>query len=218
VYVAQRLSDWLATRPGSPIVADAGSGFTFFPFYLLQAHTGLRIDCLDNDPVAGEALLEAADILGTGLAYHVEDLESLNLGDETLDAVFSVSVIELTRNSRKVIEEIDRVLKPEGLFLCTFDVSFEVRSPMHVRHVAELVNQIEQVFDLASDYQPIAFQTLSAENTIVTTHWDSEAVKSGLPWRNPLLVWAYDALRGRYRRRLYRPMTFCCLAGTRKTR
>ena len=217
VYVAQRLSAWLAGRPGPHRVVDAGSGFTFFPFYLMRAHQGLNIDCFDFDPVAGEALKEASEILGTRPAFYIEDLEKLQQDDETVDAVYSVSVIEHTPNPRAVIDEVNRVLKPGGLFVCTFDISFELRSPMHTRRVENLVTYIEELFELPDDWQPIAFDTLRTDESIVTTRWDAEAVRSGLPWRRPRLVWIYDALRGRFRNELYRPMTFCCLALTKKS-
>ena len=216
VYVAQRLLQWAATQPTPLKVIDAGSGFTFFPYYLMQTNPGLEIECFDRDPTAGEALLEAAEILGVAPGFRIEDLEGLSLEDQTVDAVYSISVIEHTKDPRKVIDEIDRVLKPGGIFVCSFDISFETRSPMHVRHVEELVAHITRVFEPPSDWGPILFESLPADSSIVTTHWDDAAVKAGLPWRNPLLVWFYDVLRGRFRSTLYRPMTFCCGAFTKK--
>ena len=211
VYVAQRLATWLDGRATPSRVVDAGSGFTFFPFYLLQAHAGLEIDCFDLDPVAGQALQEASDILGVRPGFHIENLESLQQDDASVDGVYSVSVIEHTPNPGAVIDEIHRVLKPGGLFVCTFDISFEARSPMFTRRVEQLVKHIEAVFELPADWQSIAFDTLSTDDSIVSTRWDADAVKSGLPWRHPRLVWLYDALRGRFRTELNRPMTFCCL-------
>ena len=216
VYVAQQLSAWLSGRQGTQTVVDAGSGFTFFPFYLLQAHVDLNIDCFDYDPVAGKALMDAAGILGRGPAFHIEDLEGLTQDDETVDGVYSVSVIEHTPNPRAVIDEVNRVLKPGGLFVCTFDISFESRSPMYTRRVEQLVKHIEEVFELPDDWRPIDFDALSDDETIVTTRWDADAVKSGLPWRRPRLIWLYDMLRGRFRTSLYRPMTYCCVTMAKK--
>lgn len=210
VYVAQQLSRWLDDGPRSSRVVDAGSGFTFFPFYLLQAHAGLNIDCFDFDPVAGQALKEASEILDMGPGFHIENLERMSQADESADAVYSVSVIEHTPNPRAVIDEVNRILKPGGLFVCTFDISFEARSPMYTGRVEQLVKHIEEVFELPNDWQSIDFDILPTDQKIVTTEWSAEAVRSGLPWQRPLLIWLYDALRGRYRSTLYRPMTFCC--------
>lgn len=216
VYTAQRLLDWAAGKEGPLKVIDAGSGFTFFPFYLLQAHSGLEIDCFDADPTAGDALQNAAGLFAAGPGFYLEDLENLSQDDETYDAVYSVSVIEHTRNPQKVVDEINRVLKPGGVFVCTFDVSFESRSPMYTHHVEKLVDHIVSTFDVSSALEPISFGALRENPRIVTTQWDADAIRKGLPWRQPLLVWAYDALRGRFRKNLYRPMTFCCLTVTRK--
>lgn len=216
VYVAQRLLQWAENQPTGCTVVDAGSGFTFFPFYLSQVDSGIEMHCYDSDPTVGEALLEACDILGAGPEFSLEDLESLGQDDETIDAVYSVSVIEHTKNPRKVIDEVYRILKPGGLFICTFDISFETRSPMYVGHVRELIEHIAALFDFSSDWKPISFDSLPLDNDIVTTKWDSDTIRSGLPWRNPLLVWFYDVLRGRYRNTLYRPMTFCCQSMSKK--
>ena len=215
VYTAQRLSAWLANKSGPLAAVDAGSGFTFFPFYLLRTSAELGIECFDNDPTAGEALGDAAQVLGSGPGFQLEDLESLGQGDETIDVVYSVSVIEHTPHPEKVIDEVHRVLKRGGLFICTFDISFEQRSPMHVRRVEKLVEHITSMFECSSDWEPIVFDSLPSDNSIVSTLWDSEAVKAGLPWRNPALIWLYDLLRGRFRSTLYRPMTFCCGAFTK---
>jgi SAM-dependent methyltransferase len=216
VYTAQRLLDWATDRRGPLKVIDAGSGFTFFPFYLLQASSDLEIHCFDADPTAGQALQNAVALFEADLQFCLEDLENLSQDDETYDAVYSVSVIEHTKNPQKVVDEINRVLKPGGIFVCTFDISFESRSPMYTRRVEKLVDHIVSTFDVLSAMEPISFESLPENPRIVTTQWDDEAIKAGLPWRQPLLVWAYDALRGRFRKNLYRPMTFCCLTVTRK--
>ena len=211
VYVAQRLSEWASSRPGLIKVVDAGSGFTFYPFYLGQAISNLEVHCYDNDPTAGAALQEVGEDIGAGPAFQLEDLERLSREDETVDAVYSVSVIEHTKTPGKVVDEINRILKPGGIFICTFDISFETRSPMYYRQVEKLVNHITDVFDVPQDWKTDQFESLPTDADIVSTSWDLEAVKAGLPWRNPLLVWLYDLVRGRFRRALYRPLTFCCL-------
>jgi len=216
VYVAQQLAVWLAGERGTKTVVDAGSGFTFYPFFLLQTHANLHIKCFDHDPLAGKALMDAKRILDRGPGFHIEDLESLTQESETVDGVYSVSVIEHTSNPHAVINEVNRILKPGGLFICTFDVSFESRSPMYTRRVEQLVKHIEKVFKLPDDWPPIAFDALSKDESIVTTLWDAHTIKSGLPWQRPRLIWLYDMFRFRFRASVPRPMTFCCLTMIKK--
>ncbi len=217
VYVLQRLEEWWKHKTQALDIADAGSGFTFFPFYLQKLRSDTRICCIDADLTAGRAIEEAARVLGSGPSFSLEDLEKLNQASETLDAVFSVSVIEHTENPKQVIEEIHRVLKPGGMFVCTFDISFETGSPMHVKQVEQLLNCIHNLFD-GQDEEDISISDSVERSDRVTTTWISRAYPDRLPWRNPRLVWLYDALRGRFRSSLYRPLTFYCGAFIKKPR
>ena len=217
VYVLQRLEDWWKHKPYGLDIADAGSGFTFFPFYLQRHRPNVRICCIDADPTAGRAIEEAARVLGNGPSFSLEDLEKLDRVSESLDAVFSISVIEHTGNPQQVVEEIHRVLKPGGMFVCTFDVSFETGSPMHVRQVEQLLNCIHNLFDRL-DEEDISISDSVERSDRVTTTWISRAYPDRLPWRSPRLVWLYDALRGRFRPSLYRPLTFYCGTFIKKPR
>jgi SAM-dependent methyltransferase len=209
VYVLQRLEHWWQQNPAALDVADAGSGFTFFPFYLRQIKARAHITCIDADPTAGRAIDDAARVLDGGPDFSLQDLEKLDQPDTSLDAVFSVSAIEHTANPGRVVEEIHRVLRPGGVFVCTFDVSFETSSPMHVMHVDQLVIRLHELF-AAQDGDTGSIADNAAKPDRVTTQWVAKEYPERLPWRNPLLVWIYDAIRGRFRSTLYRPMTFYC--------
>jgi len=217
VYVLQRLENWWGHNAHALDIADAGSGFTFFPFYLQRQRPDTRICCIDADPTAGRAIDEAVRVLGNGPSFSLEDLEKLNQASESLDVVFSVSVIEHTGNPKQVIEEIHRVLRPGGMFVCTFDVSFETGSPMHIKQVEQLVNLLHNLFDRQDD-EDISISDSVERSNRVTTTWISRAYPDRLPWHNPRLVWLYDALRGRFRASLYRPMTFYCGTFIKKPR
>ncbi len=180
VYVLQRLENWWEHNPHALDIADAGSGFTFFPFYLQRQRPDARICCIDADPTAGRAIDEAARVLGNGPSFSLEDLEKLNQVSESLDAVFSVSVIEHTRNPKQVVEEIHRVLKPGGMFVCTFDVSFDTGSPMHVKQVEQLVNLLHNLFDGQDDEDISLTDSVEWSNRITTT-WISRAYPDRLP-------------------------------------
>jgi SAM-dependent methyltransferase len=217
VYVLQRLETWWQHMPSSVDIADAGSGFTFFPFYLKELHPGARILCIDVDPTAGRAIEDATRVLGYGPKFALDDLEKLERPSESLDAAFSVSVIEHARNPGQVVEEIHRVLKPGGLFICTFDVSFERGSPMHVDRVEDLVHRLYELFEVVGGEEPGIGDSATCPDRVTTT-WISREFPERLPWRNPRLVWLYDLLRGRFRTDFYRPMTFYCGTFSRKSR
>lgn len=209
VYVLQRLERWWQQFPEALDVADAGSGFTFFPFFLQQVNTDARITCIDADPTAGRAITEAAKVLQTGPRFSLQDLEKLDQANESLDAAFSVSVIEHTARPGRVVEEIHRVLRPGGVFVCTFDVSFETSSPMHFSRVEQLVTRLQALFTPEDEILGDIADS-GARSDRVTTEWVAKQFPERLPWRNPVLVWLYDTMRGRFRSSLYRPMTFHC--------
>lgn len=210
VYVLQRLERWWRDREGPLDVVDAGSGFTFFPFHLGRVAPQLNLTCFDADPTVGRAIAEAGQIQSPPPAFQLQDLEALEQPSESLDAAYSVSVIEHTPNPKRVVEEIHRALRPGGLFVCTFDISFESSSPMSAHRVGELIQRLTDLFDPEPGWDDVAIDEAIDEDEIVTTQWVAETAPESLPWRRPYLVWLYDALHGRFRRSLYRPITFYC--------
>lgn len=209
VYVLQRLQAWRQADPGPADIVDAGSGFTFFPFYLQSIDPECRIMCFDNDPTVGNAMREIAD--APVPSFHLEDLEDLSQDDATVDAVYSVSVIEHTANPKRVVDEVRRVLKPGGLFVCTFDVAFEPSSQMSVARVRDLLQHLSRGFESDVEQPAAELDALrEGSSSTVTTDWIAQVARDTLPWRYPRLIWLYDALRGRFRSSLYRPMTFYC--------
>jgi SAM-dependent methyltransferase len=210
VYVLQRLEKWCDQHSGRVDVADAGSGFTFFPFYLQEKLPQVRIQCLDADKTVGRAFAEVRRTISPAPEFQLENLEQLGQESDSFDAIYSVSVIEHTRDPHRVINEIYRTLRPDGIFLCTFDISFEQRSPMHVRHVQSLVEQMTDLFKPEPGWEPVSLEDASTNHDAVTTKWISEIAPETLPWKYPALTWSVDAIRGRLRKSFYRPLTFYC--------
>ena len=70
-----------------------------------------------------EADIDYARQLNAGnpnITYRVEDALGLSFADNTFDLVVSVDVIEHVGQPERMIEEVQRVLKPEGVALITF--------------------------------------------------------------------------------------------------
>jgi len=215
VYVLQRLRSWMRARGDAARIVDAGSGFTFFPFFLQREDARATICCFDNDPTVERAMAGAGAVVGHAPGFRLEDLEQVRLSDASVDAVYSISVIEHTRDPIRVVEEMHRILKPGGIFICTFDISFEPKSPMHYSKVATLIARLQDLFEPEHGWQHVSIDGLDSKNDVVTTQWISRNFPETLPWRWPVAVWMYDALRGRLRTGLVRPMTFYCGAFVR---
>lgn len=110
-------------------ILDVGSALTFMPPYLAS----LGYDVLASD--CNERMKEWADLLWSELSnesfwpkqgsllYTIQDITNLKLDAESMDIVTNISVLEhLPMPSLKdAVANIQRVLKPDGLLVCTFD-------------------------------------------------------------------------------------------------
>ena len=119
-------------------ILDVGSGPSMFPIYL--ASLGNEVVSMDNDEVLMKHVCpKLARWCETNVEYSFADATKINFDDNTFDRVFCVSVLEHLeeeyrniKNQRdyhkknldiKAINEMLRVLKPNGLLVMTVDWS-----------------------------------------------------------------------------------------------
>jgi ubiquinone/menaquinone biosynthesis C-methylase UbiE len=82
---------------------------------LLQfARGGAEVTGLDLTPRGIELTRKRFDVYGLSGTFIVHDAESLPFEDASFDLVYSFGVIHHTPNTRQVVDEIYRVLKPGG--------------------------------------------------------------------------------------------------------
>lgn len=121
-YHLKRLAETLTPRDNLAVV-DLGSAVTFFPFVV--AKLGYRVHCLDIDAACGPDLDRAASAIvhaPGSIDFGLISEGGVPLGDETVDAVYCVSVLEHIPEFEKTIDEVFRVLKPGGHFILTIDL------------------------------------------------------------------------------------------------
>ncbi len=125
-YVYEHLRRACGGAAAPPVIADFGSGSTFFTFAV--ARLPASVICFDNDPIAVRDLSAAAGVLSAGRgAIDVRlNAETLPLEGETADAAFSLSVLEHIPEPASMVAELARILKPGGTFALTFDLDVEV--------------------------------------------------------------------------------------------
>ena len=138
----------LARAPGAspPSVLDVGSGVTFFPFVL--AKEGWDVICVDNDPLVVRDVTAAARVLGVPKQVRaaLSDGVAIPLGDASVDAAYSISVLEHVTDPIAVIEEIARVLKPGGTFVLTLDSDLKGDAAIAPEPFAELLRALDALF------------------------------------------------------------------------
>jgi len=126
-YVYINLKHFFDKRPTShPLLLDIGSGFTFFPYCL--ARLGYAVTAIDVDPVTGKIFEAAARKIRQDpgrVDFKLADIRSLPFSDNSVDGIYSISVLEHIPNLRGVLSDIHRVLRDDGVFFLTFDVDLE---------------------------------------------------------------------------------------------
>jgi SAM-dependent methyltransferase len=125
-------------------ILDAGSGRTFLP--LMLAKMGYSVEAVDRTRSTGPRLRRAARRQGVSIDFSVQDLERSSLDDASMDVIVCVSVLEHTDDPCKVIVEFDRVLRPGGRLVVTFDVSVDGRRRIDVATTRTLVALVERTF------------------------------------------------------------------------
>ena len=107
-------------------ITDFGSGVTFFPFAVAQL--GCDVICADIDPVVAVDIPVAAKSVqftpGTIDGKLIEN-GRIPVEPESQDIVYCVSVIEHIPNFASVIDEMVRVLKPDGQLILTVDIDLQ---------------------------------------------------------------------------------------------
>lgn len=106
-----------------PTIVDLGSGATFFPFAVAQL--GCRVIAVDADQRAKLSFDRAVGKVpcGTGEAtFKVSDARAIELGDESVDCIYCISVLEHITDFERVVSEAGRILRSNGIFILTFDI------------------------------------------------------------------------------------------------
>jgi SAM-dependent methyltransferase len=118
--------DGLCSKGGRPVAVDFGSGVTFFPFAICRS--GFEVVCIDQDPVCRQDIQRTAASLPSiegHVSFQPTEGGSLPLSDQSVDAVYSISVLEHVPEHAPLVDEFARVLSPGGLLLLTVDINLE---------------------------------------------------------------------------------------------
>jgi SAM-dependent methyltransferase len=148
-YAYHHLSSWRAQcrTPSGLVVADVGSGVTFFPFAVAQL--GYSVICTDIDPICGLDLARAREIVQPRpgfVEFRLSDGQHLPFRDRECDAVYCISVLEHIPNFDLTIREVARILKPEGLLVLTVDIDLQGHD-LGVWELDSLLAALQQSFE-----------------------------------------------------------------------
>jgi 2-polyprenyl-3-methyl-5-hydroxy-6-metoxy-1,4-benzoquinol methylase len=135
-------------------VLDAGSGITFFPFYMRS--NGLKVSCCDLDDALIPAFRDASQVLGQQVDFRTADLAELPYGNAEFDTVYCISVLEHTTQWEKIVGEFRRVIRPGGKLVLTLDVELSnPDSSYSVGRITQLLAVLDEAFRLPR-YRPVS--------------------------------------------------------------
>jgi SAM-dependent methyltransferase len=116
-----------------PHVVDLGSGVTFFPFSV--ARLGYKVTCTDIDPICKidlERAIKKVDHKPGEVEFRMGEELKLPFCDREVDVVYCISVLEHIPTFDSTLEEIGRILKPEGLLILTIDLDLRGDSDLGI--------------------------------------------------------------------------------------
>jgi len=193
---------------------DAGSGVTFFPYYICSKFPSAQFVCVDYDPTY-TAMFDAINRAET--AAHVRfvqaSLQKLPLSDGELDAIACISVLEHTDNYGQIIDEFLRVLRPGGLFVLTFDVSLDGKFTLPIPQAKELLGVVQEKFNIDDGGDLVSELSHAHDAGVLTSDHVRRTEPELLPWTFPVRVYkaAQDLMTGKGWTAGFRSRTiFCC--------
>lgn len=188
-YVIHHILHHWPTRESDtiPVVADIGSGVTFFPFALAQK--GLQVVCTDIDPVCQNDLTAAAACVPHTpgvVQFRLIQGKKLPFVQDECDFVYCISVLEHIPDFPSTLQEIHRILKPGGIFIVTCDVNLNPSDSrqLNVDEFKELHQLLEKYFKPSYGYSTIHPLDLL---TTINSPFPREAPRIGIP----SLIWQF---------------------------
>ena len=221
-FVTQRVIQFAQQQPADKAfrVLDAGSGVTFFPYYLRREIPRSEVTCFDSNVSYHPMFAAVNGGMKEDKVKFVEGmLQKLPFGNDSFDAVCCISVLEHTGNYSEILDEFARVLRPGGLLVLTFDLSLDGRFELPKDAALDLLNTIARKFNVPAgvDLQgELNRMDDPQRNKILTTDYVRETQPDLLPWKHPLLKAAHDLATGHGWTGGFRSKSVYCLDVTAK--
>jgi len=221
-FVTQRVIQFAQRQNSdSPVrVLDAGSGVTFFPYYLRKETPRAEITCFDSNNTYHPMFAAVNNTMGEQKVKFVEGLlQKLPFENDSFDAVCCISVLEHTGNYNEILDEFARVLRPGGLLVLTFDLSLDGKFELPKNVAGELLTALSNKFAVAPDvdlHKELNRMDDPARDRILTTDYIRDTQPDLLPWKHPTLKAVHDLVTGHGWTGGFRSKSVYCLDVTAK--
>ena len=184
LFVLERLEAWRAEAvPGQVRILDAGSGITFFPYYVAQRLGGCRLTCCDSDSGLSGIFHQVNAAMPVPAEFCSADVQRLPFADASFDALYCVSVLEHMDRPDEVVDEFARVLTPNGVLLVTFDISLDGKADVPLAGAQRLRERLRRRFSGdAGETGDLA--AMCRQSDVLTTAFVGNEEPDLLPWRS----------------------------------
>ncbi len=183
-FVFNKVQNKVLSNPAAKIL-DAGSGVTFFPYFLNTKFDNSTIYCCDYDSM----LLNIYDDINANqkkdINFSTNDLKDLNYENEQFHMLYCISVLEHTDAYEKIIEEFYRVLLPGGVLVVTFDISLDGTRDIDLDKANTLLSALSKRFDNDLSFD---LPSLLSSTDVFTTATAKEINPNLLPWKGPAFL------------------------------
>ena len=102
--------------PGGTVnILDAGSGITFFPYYITSAFENpIKLTCLDTDGSLTYIYRAINSTIDNPVEFVRGNIQQLPFEDNRFNIIYCISVLEHILDFKPVLSEFYRVLIPGG--------------------------------------------------------------------------------------------------------
>jgi len=191
-FVFSRVEKVIKCEPRARIL-DAGSGMTFFPYYIKSQFDHVNVCCCDYDENLSRMYEQINTGMGNAVDFSVADLRSLPYEDDSFNMVYCVSVLEHTADYETIIEELYRILIPGGELVITFDVSLDGTRDISVEEGTELLIALTKRLDNKKNF-PLDLKSHISASGIFTTNIAQGINAALLPWKYPAFLYRIKSL------------------------
>ena len=210
-------SSLASSRPNTLKFIDAGSGVTFFPYFVCDHLPQAEFICIDSNP-SYPPMFDAINrnTPGSRVSFANGMLQKLEMPNASIDGICCISVLEHTDNYGEIVREFARVLKTGGLLLLTFDLSLDGKFELRKEVAADLLSRVAEYFDLGGVPVEQELNRMGDLNAILSTDHVKRTEPELLPWRFPMAKAVHDLVKGHGWTGGFRSKSVFCLAAIKK--
>jgi SAM-dependent methyltransferase len=218
-YVAQRVLEFAEAQGLNDRmrVIDAGSGVTYFPYFLCDKIPQAELICIDSDP-SYPPMFDAINrnVGHRRVSFMQAMLQKLPLDAGAADAICCISVLEHTSNYGEIIREFARVLRPGGLLVLTFDLSLDGKFELARDVASDLLKNVADHFEVDKIDPQQELSAMERQSEILTTEYVRNTQPDLLPWKYPMVKAVHDLVNGKGWTGGFRSKSVFCVSGRKK--